>query len=79
MSNLQVRNVADDMHEELRRRASQLGVSISEYLLELIRRDLRRPARSQWLDEVARLPRRELDRATVSRAVDDGRDGRDQR
>ena len=74
MSNLQVRHVADDMHDELRRRAAQQGVSISDYLLDLIRRDLQRPVRSQWLDDVARMPGNTVSREAVIGAIADGRD-----
>lgn len=46
MSNLQVKNVEPDLHEQLRSRAAAEGSTISEYVLALIRKDLRRPSRT---------------------------------
>ncbi len=40
---LQVRNVPDDVHAELRRRARAAGVSLSEYLLRELERIAARP------------------------------------
>jgi antitoxin FitA len=56
MTNVQVRNVEAELHESLRQRAAEEGRTISEYVLELIRRDLRRPVRREWLRELAALP-----------------------
>jgi antitoxin FitA len=55
---LQVRNVPDDVHEELRRRASAAGLSLSEYVL----RELERVAARPPIEEVlARSASRRLD------------------
>jgi antitoxin FitA len=55
---LQVRNVPDDVHAELRRRAQVAGVSLSEYLL----RELERIAARPPIEEVlARSASRRLD------------------
>ncbi len=55
---LQVRNVPDDVHAELRRRAQAAGVSLSEYLL----RELERIAARPPIEEVlARSASRRLD------------------
>ena len=55
---LQVRNVPDDVHAELRRRARAAGVSLSEYLL----RELERIAARPPIEEVlARSASRRLD------------------
>ena len=69
MSNLQIRNVDPDLHDQLRRRVDDQGVTISDYLLGLIRRDLQRPARGSWLSATAQLPRHEIDRETVAEAL----------
>lgn len=53
MSNLQVKNVEPDLHEQLRGRAAADGSAISEYVLALIRNDLRRPSRTDWLAAAA--------------------------
>ncbi len=45
---LQVRNVPDDLHAELRRRAAEAGMSLSDYVL----RELRRVAERSPMAEV---------------------------
>ena len=45
---LQVRNVPDDVHAELRRRAAEAGMSLSDYVL----RELRRVAERSPMAEV---------------------------
>ena len=55
---LQVRNVPEDVHAELRRRARAAGVSLSEYVL----RELERVAARPPIEEVlARSASRRLD------------------
>lgn len=76
MSNVQVKNLDDEMHQQLRERAAQEGTTISEYVLELIRRDLRRPTRRQWLDDVAKLPKHNFSREEIYEAIDEGRNQR---
>ncbi|MEO7803940.1 MAG: hypothetical protein ABIS18_05990 [Actinomycetota bacterium] len=49
MANLQIKNLPEDLHEELRRRARLDGVSVRAYLLRLIQDDLVSPSRSEWL------------------------------
>ncbi len=65
-----MKNLAPEVHEQLRRRAADEGSTISEYVLELIRRDLRRPPRRSWLDTVAQVPRHEFSRDEVADAVE---------
>lgn len=49
MAHLQVRDVPDDVYDELRRRAALDGVSLREYTLRVLRRDQRRPHPTEWL------------------------------
>lgn len=76
MSNVQVKNLDHEMHQQLRERAAQEGTTISQYVLELIRRDLRRPTRRQWLDDVAKLPKHNIPREEIYAALDEGRNRR---
>lgn len=69
VSNLQVKNVEPELHEQLRGRAAAAGSTISDYVLELIRQDLRRPARSEWLTAAAQLPRHGFSRADITSAL----------
>ena len=56
MSSVQVKNVDGETHEQLRQRAAQAGVTLGEYVLELIRKDLRKPSRTEWLARLRALP-----------------------
>ncbi|MFN2568804.1 MAG: hypothetical protein ABR564_04285 [Candidatus Dormibacteria bacterium] len=50
---LQVKNVPADLHRELRRRAGAGRTTVSNYVLEVLRRDLEVPLWSEWLSMVA--------------------------
>lgn len=76
MSNVQVKNLDEELHERLRARAAAEGTTISDYVLELIRRDLRVPRRRQWLDDVAKLPKHNIPREEIYAAIDEGRSRR---
>ena len=52
MKMIQVRNVPDEIHRELKVRAARKGVSLSDYVLELARRDVGRPTVEEWLARV---------------------------
>ena len=78
MSSVQVKNVDDETHELLRQRAAAAGMTLGEYVLELIRKDLRRPARGEWLARLRSLPPSDVGRDDALRALDDGRAERGQ-
>ncbi|MFT3899532.1 MAG: hypothetical protein QM728_04695 [Gordonia sp. (in: high G+C Gram-positive bacteria)] len=48
MSNLQVRNLPDDIHSRLSERARRLDMSMSEYVTRVLRADLDRPLFEDW-------------------------------
>jgi plasmid stability protein len=56
MSTLQIRNVPDEIHRELKSRAALAGMSVSEYLLLELRRSLERPTRAELLRRLATRP-----------------------
>lgn len=57
MANLQIRELPDELHEELRRRARMEGMSIRAYVARLIAADLALPPRVEWFARVrARRP-----------------------
>lgn len=56
MSNLQVKGVPPELHDELRRRAELAGMSMRDYVLRLIRQDLRTPASDELRERIRRLP-----------------------
>ena len=55
MANLQVKNVPDDLHAELRARAAREGTTLSDLVTEMLRRELSLPSMAQWLDELEAL------------------------
>ncbi|HET9556693.1 MAG TPA: hypothetical protein VFS70_06115, partial [Actinomycetota bacterium] len=42
-----------ELHQALRRRAIQEGMTLADYVLDLIRRDLGLPSRREWLERLA--------------------------
>jgi plasmid stability protein len=54
MSSIQIRNVSDELHRELKARAAQSGMTLSDYLLAEIRDLAVKPTMHQWLDKVSR-------------------------
>lgn len=76
MSNVQVKNLEPETHQQLRARAAAAGTTISEYVLELIRRDLRAPTRQQWIHATSKLPHHDFTRAEITGAISAGRDRR---
>lgn len=66
---LQVRNVPDDVHAELRRRAAASGMSLSDFALQELERLARRPSMADLLDRVAERVHEPLTFAEARRAV----------
>lgn len=52
---LQVRNVPDDVHDALRRRAEESGVSLSEYVLREILANATKPSNADIFARLAPL------------------------
>lgn len=68
MKTLQVRNVPDEVHAELRRRAAQAGMSLQEYLRALLDEVVQRPTVEEVL---ARAGGRAGGRVRLARAAAD--------
>jgi hypothetical protein len=52
MGAIQVKDVPEELHEALRRRAIQEGMTLADYVLDLIRRDLGLPGRREWWERL---------------------------
>ncbi|MGH3065002.1 MAG: FitA-like ribbon-helix-helix domain-containing protein [Gaiellaceae bacterium] len=61
MKMIQVRNVPEEIHRELKVRAARQGVSLSDYVLELARRDVLLPTVEEWMAQVESRPRVKID------------------
>jgi plasmid stability protein len=56
MSTIQVRNVPEDLHRQLKARAAGQGRSLSDYVLGELRVAAHRPTMGEWLAAVETLP-----------------------
>jgi plasmid stability protein len=73
---LQIRNVPDDLHRQLKARAALAGQSLSEYALGELRRSLAKPTRVEVLDRIARRASTRAG-ADIVDAIHAGREERD--
>lgn len=55
MGMIQIRNVPDPLHRELKARAARAGKTMSDYLLEMVERSLERPEPRELLARVREL------------------------
>ena len=55
-TDVQIRGVPVALRERLRRRADSKGVSMSQYVIEVLKDDLSRPTLDEWWEEVRKLP-----------------------
>lgn len=63
---LQIRDLPDEIHGTLRRRAEGRGVSLRQYALEILREHCLMPTTDDWLDGLERLTSVPLDRSTAA-------------
>ena len=53
---VQIRGMPAGLRDRLRRRSDRKGVSMSQYVIEVLRDDLSRPTLEEWWEEVRKLP-----------------------
>lgn len=53
-TNIQLRNVPDELHRTLKARAALAGMSLSDYLIEYVRRLAERPTPEEMRERLAR-------------------------
>ena len=75
MTSLQIRNVPDELHRQLKARAAIEGHSLSEYALSELRRAMQRPTRRELVEQVASFERISLQESAVD-AIHSERDAR---
>ena len=56
MTMIQIRNVPSTVHREIKARAALAGMTLSDYLLQEIKKLLERPTREEVLDRIRALP-----------------------
>lgn len=57
---IQVRNVPDRLHRELTRRAASRGQSLTDYVEEILEREVSRPASAEVFERIRRRPSTDL-------------------
>jgi plasmid stability protein len=62
---IQVRNVSDRLHRELTRRAAQRGQSLTDYIEDLLEREVARPPATEVFDRIAARRPTKLGRAAA--------------
>jgi hypothetical protein len=70
MPNVQVRDVPDDVHEALVRRAEQAGQSLQQFLATQLRVIAATPTTQDILDRIERRPKGSLSAATTIEILD---------
>jgi plasmid stability protein len=49
---IQIRNVPDDLHRELKSRAALAGMTLSDYLTQQLRKVVHKPSKAEWFREL---------------------------
>jgi hypothetical protein len=71
---LQIRGIPVKTRDALRRKAESKGVSMSQYLIDLIRQDVERLAVEDWIEMMLARPRSAVTSAQVQQALREARD-----
>src|SRR5512132_828211 len=69
MGAIQVKDVPEELHEALRRRALEQGMTMADYVLDLIRRDLGLPSRREWFERLATREPVDIPRGVIADAI----------
>ena len=78
MGAIQVKNVPPELHSQLRARARIEGRSLSDYVLDLLRRDLALPTMREWLGQLEQDdPVTGVSSEQIVRSIGEGREQRD--
>jgi hypothetical protein len=72
-TDVQLRGVPLVLRERLRKRADSKGLSMSQYVIEILTDDLARPSLAEWLAEVGKSPAIDLAGKTGADLVREGR------
>lgn len=76
---IQVRNVSEKLHRELVRRAKRRALTLSDYIKDLLERDVRRPMVEDVLDRIESSPPIDLGGKTGADLIHEDRTERERR
>jgi antitoxin FitA len=79
MGALQVKNVPPELHEQLRRRAAAAGLTLADYVLDVLRREVALPTWEEWFADLGQLDPGPSTRRAPAEAVRAARRARDRR
>jgi hypothetical protein len=71
VANLQIKDLPEDVHAELRRRARLEGVTVRSYVLGLIMKDQQLPSSAEWFMHIRSRRPVALDRPIAEWVADD--------
>ena len=78
-TDLQIRGIPVKTRDALRRKAESMGVSMSQYLVDLIRQDVERMSVEEWIEMMLKQPRSGISSAEIQEALREARDEEDAR
>lgn len=78
-TDLQVRGIPVKTRDALRRKAESMGVSMSQYLIDLIRQDVERMSVEAWIEMMLKRPRSGMSSTAVQEALREAREDEDAR
>ena len=78
-TDLQIRGIPVKTRDALRRKAESNGVSMSQYLVGLIREDVERMSVEEWIEMMRKRPRSGISSAAVQAALREARAEEDAR
>ena len=78
-TDLQIRGIPVKTRDALRRKAESKGVSMSQYLVDLIRQDVERMSVEEWIEMMLKRPRSGISSAEVQQALREAREEEDAR
>lgn len=77
MSAIQIKNVPQSLHSQLRERARGEGRTLSEWALRVLQRELSVPSAKEWLEQLKSDPSTNLSSAEITRVLQQGRGERE--
>lgn len=77
MGSIQIKNAPDDLHEQVRVRAAERSMTVRDYVLDVVRRDLARPTLDAWLQRVHHSPTTAVSADEVVALIREGREERE--
>lgn len=70
---IQVRNVPEELHRELQRRAEERGLTLTAYIQGVLEREVATPPLTELAERIRSREPVDLDRETIVRMIREGR------